>query len=199
LKDGYRQKIRLATKLPVREVQTRTDFDRLFNIHFGRLQTDKIDFYLMHGLNGQSWQKICDLGVLEWAEGKMRAGQIGNLGFSFHDEYAAFPKIVDDYDNWTFCQLLYNYMDEENQAGRRGLEYAAGKGLSVVIMEPIRGGILAKTPPPAVQHVWGEVLKKYTPAEWALRWVWNQPEIALALSGMSTMQQVEENLVAAGC
>jgi predicted aldo/keto reductase-like oxidoreductase len=192
--DGYRDKVRIATKLPVPQVQTAADFDTIFSEQLRRLQTDMIDFYLMHGLNSNFWPKVRDLGVLNWAENKMATGQIGYLGFSFHDEYDVFTKIVDDYDNWTLCQLQYNYVDVDSQAGRRGVEYAAHKGMAIVVMEPIRGGLLAKKPPESVAKAWGNTVKKRNLAELALQWVWNQPEISVALSGMSTMQQVMENL-----
>src|SRR3990172_5411009 len=154
LKDGYRQKIRLATKMPVRMVTKAEDFDRFFNEQLERLQTDKIDFYLFHGLRNESWPLVKGLGILPWAEKKMAQGQIGHLGYSFHDEFDVFKGIVNDYDNWTFCQIQYNYMDVNFQAGRRGVELAASKGMGIVVMEPLRGGRLAKTPPAPVAKVW---------------------------------------------
>ena len=192
LKDGYREKMKLATKLPARMCESADDFDRFFNEQMERLDTGKIDFYLLHGLNGRSWPKVRDLGVLQWAEKKMAAGQFDYLGFSFHDELDVFKEIVDAYD-WTFCQVQYNYMDIETQAGRNGVEYAANKGLAVVVMEPLRGGKLGKQPEP-VMKIWDSVSHKRSPAEWALLWVLDQPEISVALSGMSTMEQVVENV-----
>jgi uncharacterized protein len=163
-----------------------------------KLQTEKIDFYLFHGLNSFNWPQLQQWNALRWAEGKMAAGQIGYLGFSFHDEFKLFKEIIDAYDNWTFCQIQYNYMDIKNQAGRRGVEYASSKNLAIVVMEPIRGGLLAKTPlPEAVARVWQTSSIKRNPAEWALQWVWNQPEISIVLSGMSNMQQVVENIASA--
>ena len=197
LKDGYRQKIRLATKLPARMVEKAEDFDRFFDEQLERLQVEKLDFYLLHGLRAQSWPKVRDLGIIRWAEKKMGQGRFDYLGFSFHDSYDTFKSIIDSYDNWTLCQIQYNYVDVDNQAGRRGVEYAADKGLAIVVMEPIRGGRLSRTPPPKVAKVWGDALSKRTQAEWALSWVWNQPEISLALSGMSTMEQVVENVAVA--
>jgi len=197
LKDGYRQKMRLATKLPARMVEKAEDFDRFFNEQIERLQVDKLDFYLLHGLRAQSWSKVRDLGILRWAEKKMAEGCFDHLGFSFHDNYEAFKTIIDSYDNWTLAQIQYNYVDVDNQAGRRGVEYAAGKGLAIVVMEPIRGGRLSRKPPEKVAAAWGDALKKRSQAEWALSWVWNQPEVSLALSGMSTMQQVVENVAVA--
>ena len=196
LKDGYRERMKLATKLPARIVESAADFDRFLNEQLERLQT-KLDFYLLHGLNSHSWPKVRDLGVLRWAEGAMADGRFDHLGFSFHDEFDVFKEIVDAYDNWTLCQIQYNYMDVDYQAGRRGLEYAASKGLAVVVMEPLRGGRLAKEPPEQVAKVWAGAARKRSPAEWGLLWVWNQPEVSLALSGMSAMEQVVENVAVA--
>ena len=197
LKDGYRQKVKLATKLAPWLLKSGDDFDRFFNNQLERLQTDKIDFYLLHGLNRHFWKQMQEWKAVRWVEDKITAGQVGYLGFSFHDDYDVFKQIVDAYDNWTFCQIMYNYMDVDNQAGRRGLKYAAGKGLAVVIMEPIRGGSLAKEPPELVAKVWQTFSIDRSLAEWALQWVWNHPEVSIVLSGMSTMQQVIENLASA--
>jgi predicted aldo/keto reductase-like oxidoreductase len=196
LQGGYRDKIRLATKLPCWKVEATGDFDNLLNEQLGKLQTDHIDFYLLHGLNGERWPKMRDLGVLPWAGQALADGRIRHLGFSFHDKYAAFQEIVDATDLWTFCQIQYNYMDIENQAGTKGLQYAASKGLAVVIMEPLLGGKLV-APPDPVQAIWDTTAEKRTPADWALQWLWNQPGVSVVLSGMSTMQQVEENVASA--
>jgi len=196
LKDGYREKVKVATKLPVWLVEDEEGFDRHLNEQLERLQIEKIDFYLLHGLNRWSWPKVRDLGVIRWAEGAMADGRFDYLSFSFHDNFETFKQIVDDYDNWTLAQVQYNYMDVDHQAGRRGVEYAANKGLAVVVMEPIRGGRLAKAPGP-VAEVWESATQKRSPAEWALLWVWNQPEVSVALSGMSSMEQVVENVAIA--
>jgi predicted aldo/keto reductase-like oxidoreductase len=193
LKDGYREKVRIATKLPVWLVNSVNNFDRLFNEQLKRLQTERVDFYLLHGLNKVMWPKMRNFGVLEWAEGAIADGRIGGLGFSFHDNYEVFQEIIDSYGNWTLCQIQYNYMDEEFQAGTPGLKYAHKKGLAVVAMEPIRGGQLAR-PPEKVNRLLAGAPVQRTPQEWALRWVWNHPEVTLALSGMSTMEQVVENV-----
>jgi predicted aldo/keto reductase-like oxidoreductase len=196
LKDGYRQKVYLATKLPTWLVKTADDFDRLLNEQLQKLQTDHIDFYLLHSLNANIWPTVRDLGVTAWAERAIAQGRIGHLGFSFHDTFKAFKGIVDDYDRWEFCQIQYNYVDEKVQAGRRGLHYAAARGMGVVVMEPIRGGRLAAMPQP-IAEILQRAKTQRTPADWALQWVWNQPEVSLALSGMSAMQHVVENLASA--
>jgi uncharacterized protein len=196
LKDGYREKVRLATKMPTWKIESYDDFDRFYNEQLDRLQTDVVDFYLLHALNKDIWKKINDFGVLQWAEKAFKDGRIRYLGFSFHDQYPIFKEILDSTDLWTFCQIQYNYMDTNNQAGIKGLKDAAAKGLAVVVMEPLLGGKLANAPA-AVQAVWDSALEKRTPADWALQWVWNQPEVTLLLSGMSTMEQVEQNLASA--
>jgi predicted aldo/keto reductase-like oxidoreductase len=197
LTGSYRQKVRLATKLPCWKVEAPADFDGLLSEQLARLQTEHIDFYLLHGLDKKSWRKMRDMDVLEWAEGAIADGRVGHLGFSFHDEYAVFQEIVDAYDRWTFCQIQYNYMDVENQAGTKGLKYAASKGLAVVIMEPLLGGRLVEPPGP-IQELWDTATQKRPPADWALQWLWNQPEVSVVLSGMSAMEQVEQNVASAG-
>jgi uncharacterized protein len=197
LLDGYRSKVRIATKLPVNMLQKADEIDHILDVQLERLQTPKIDFYLFHGLNKAGWQKVLDWGLIRWAEGKLAAGKIGYLGFSFHDDFEVFKEILDAYDGWTFCQIQYNYMDVNNQAGRKGVEYAAAKKLGIVVMEPLRGGMIAKTPPAKVSEIWQSAPRQSTPADWALQWVWNQPEISVVLSGMSNMQQVVENLASA--
>jgi predicted aldo/keto reductase-like oxidoreductase len=196
LKDGYREKVRLATKLPCWLVKSAEDFDRMFNEQLTRLQTDQIDFYLLHQLDKGSWHKVRDLGVVEWASKLLGDGRVRYLGFSFHDEFDVFKEIVDAHD-WTFCQIQYNYIDIEHQAGTKGLRYAAAKGMAVVIMEPLLGGRLVNPPQP-VQALWDGAPTKRTPADWGLQWLWNQPEVSVVLSGMSAMQQVEENVASAG-
>ncbi|MDB9822947.1 aldo/keto reductase [Deltaproteobacteria bacterium] len=193
LENGYRDKIKLATKLPSFIVESYVDFDRFLDEQLRRLQTDTIDFYLLHGLDKTFWPRLRDLKIFEWAESALKDGRIKYLGFSFHDEISLFKEIVDSYDNFTFCQIQYNYMDEEYQAGTLGLQYAAAKGLAIVIMEPIRGGQLSR-PPEAITRMLDSADQKSTPSELALRWVWSHPEVSVVLSGMSNMEQVVQNV-----
>ncbi|AKG34927.1 aldo/keto reductase [Paenibacillus durus] len=193
LKDGYRDKVNIATKLPSWLIKTREDMDRYLNEQLERLETDHIDFYLVHALNAGTWKTVKELGIGEFLDSAVKDGRIRYPGFSFHDELPVFKEIVDAYD-WTFCQVQYNYLDEYFQAGIEGLEYAAAKGIGIAVMEPLRGGRLVRDIPDGVQAAFDKADIKRTPAEWALRWVWNNPDVAVTLSGMSTMEQVEENL-----
>jgi predicted aldo/keto reductase-like oxidoreductase len=197
LKDGYRERVKLATKMPTWMVNSQADMEKFLNEQLNRLQTDHVDFYLLHGLGKERWEKLKNLNVTEWAEKAIADGRIRRFGFSFHDEFEALKDIIDSYDGWAMCQILYNYIDQDRQAGTKGLKYAASKGLGVVIMEPIGGGALAVKPPVEVQAMWDESKTKRSMAEWALQWVWNHPEVSVALSGMSTMQQVVENVKSA--
>lgn len=196
LKDGYRERVKVATKMPSWLIESPDDFDRYLDEQLERLDTN-IDFYLLHGLNSKRWNKLHGLNVLDWAEKAMAKGRFSHLGFSFHDDTEALKEIVDGYDNWTFCQIQYNFMDIERQAGTEGLQYAAGKGLAVVIMEPLLGGRLAQTPPDPVAKVWAQASKQRSHVDWALQWLWDQPEVSLVLSGMSAMKHVEENVQSA--
>jgi predicted aldo/keto reductase-like oxidoreductase len=196
LQEGYRDKVKLATKLPSWLVKTKTDFDTFLNEQLTKLQTDQIDFYLLHGLNKTRWSELSALGVIESAERAIAEGKIGCLGFSFHDDFFTFKSILDAYNGWAFCQIQYNFMDITNQAGTRGLRYAATNGLAVVIMEPILGGRLVDPPRPILE-LWETAETKRTPADWALQWVWDQPEVSVVLSGMSSIKHVIENIASA--
>ncbi len=191
LKDGYREKVHVATKLPVCLVEKPEDFERFLSTQLERLDIDAIDFYLLHALDRKEWDKAKRFGLLEKMEQAKREGKIRHIGFSFHDDYEIFQQILDEYDGWEFCQIQLNYIGLDYQAGIRGLEYAASKGLGIVIMEPLLGGKLA-IPPRGVQAVLDD---RKTPVEWALDFLWNRPEVTLLLSGMSTMQQAEDNLL----
>ncbi len=200
-----RRRVKVATKLPVWEVKGRDDPDRLLGEQLERLQLDSIDFYLLHGLSAKRLTTLHEHDVLGWAERALADGRIGHLGFSFHDDYEAFPQIVDLTGLWEFCQIQYNYMDEEYQAGTRGLEYAAERGLGVIVMEPLRGGQLARRPPAAVAALWAAAnerrerrgLSPRSPVDWALQWVWSRPEVSCLLSGMGTVAQLDANIVSA--
>ncbi len=191
-REGLRDKVLLASKLPSWAIETRTDFDRYLTEQLQRLRTERIDCYLLHALKADWWHKLYELGVLEFLDRAIADSRIGCAGFSFHDELPLFKKVVDAYD-WSFCQIQYNYMDEEIQAGRIGLEYAAAKGLGVLVMEPLRGGHLARPAPAELQALWDRATVRRSPAEWALRWVWNHPEVTGLLSGMNELAQIDEN------
>ena len=198
LQDGYREKVALATKMPSWLIEKQEDFDYYFSKQLERLQTDHIDFYLLHTLNQGYWDNYLKLNVFDWAEKQLADGKIRHLGFSFHDDFSVFETILNGYDNWDFCQIQYNYMDVDYQAGERGLKAAAEQGLGVVIMEPLKGGKLAiEVPPDPVRNAFEQAETPRKPAEWALQWLWNQPEVGLVLSGMSTFEQVELNLASA--
>jgi uncharacterized protein len=197
LRDGYRAKVMLATKSPLWQITKPADFDTYLDEQLGRLETDHIDFYLLHGLGTQRWEQVVlKHNLLDRAEAAVRNGRVGHIGFSFHDKVEAFQRIVDGYGGWSMCQIQYNYMDTEYQAGTEGLNYAAARGLGIVVMEPLRGGRLA-SPPPAAADVFRASDTDRSPAEWALQWVWDQAEVSSLLSGMKAMREVEENLRAA--
>lgn len=193
----HREKVYVATKLPSWFIEGRADMDRYLDEQLSRLQRGQVDFYLVHSVSGELWKKLRQLGITSFLDDAIADGRIACAGFSFHDDAQFFKPIVDAYD-WSFCQIQYNFMDEDFQAGRAGLEYAAGKGLGVMVMEPLRGGGLTARIPEEVQAVWDKSRIKRTPAEWALRFVWNRPEVSVALSGMSEPGQVEENVRIAG-
>ena len=197
LLDGYREKVRLATKLPSWLIEKREDMDKFLNAQLAKLQTDHIDYYLVHALVGELWDNVERLDVADFLDKAKEDGRIKNAGFSFHGASEDFSRIVDAYP-WDFCQIQYNFLDEKNQAGTKGLLYAAKKGLGVVIMEPLRGGNLTRNVPPAILEIWGEAPAKRTPAEWALRWIWDHPEVTVVLSGMNDESHIRENIRVAG-
>ncbi|MGE5530340.1 MAG: aldo/keto reductase [Patescibacteria group bacterium] len=195
LSDGYRDRVWLATKFPCWQAKEAGDFDRILDEQLARLATDHIDCYLLHSLDERHWRKVRDLDILRIAQRALDDGRIRHLGFSFHDKTELFKEIVDAYP-WALCQIQYNYMDVENQAGTEGLRYAAARGLAVVVMEPLLGGKLA-APPESVRRIWDAAPRRRTPADWALQWLWHQPEVSTVLSGMSSMDQVRENIASA--
>ncbi len=194
LAKGYREKVNIATKLPHYYVKASGDVERYFKEQLERLQTDHIEYYLMHMLNDvAAWERLKELGIIEWIAEKKEKRQIVNIGFSFHGNTNNFLKILEAYD-WDFCQIQYNYMDENSQAGRKGLLRAHEKGMPVIIMEPLRGGRLVQGLPKTAVKLLERQNPKRSPAEWGLRWLWNQPEVTVVLSGMNDTAQVEENV-----
>ncbi len=193
-KNNVRDKIHIATKMPHYLVKNRESFDKIFNEELRRLRTDYVDYYFMHMLTDVSaWKRMCDLGILDWIEEKKKSGAIRQIGFSYHGNTDMFCTLVDAY-NWDFCMIQYNYMDEHSQAGRRGLQYANSKGLPVMIMEPLRGGKLVSRLPSEAKEIFSGYKTQYTPAQWAFRWLWNQPEVTVVLSGMNSMEMVLDNI-----
>lgn len=193
LSEGYREKIKLATKLPQYLCNKKEDMYSFLEKQLKKLNVQMIDYYLIHALNGNAWEKMKNYGILEFMNEIKKTGKIKNIGFSFHGTVDSFIKIIDEY-NWDFCQIQYNIMDENNQAGTKGLKYAALKGLGVVIMEPLLGGSLARELPKKVEEVYKKAELKRSNAEWALRWVWNHPEVKVVLSGMNNMEHIKENI-----
>ncbi len=192
-RNGIREKINLATKLPQYLIGNRAALDRYFGEELSRLRTDYIDYYLMHHLTDVAmWEKLKKVGILDWIREKKESGAIRNIGFSYHGNTDNFLKILNDYD-WDFCQIQYNYLDEVAQAGRAGLQAAAKKGLAVMIMEPLRGGKLVNMLPEAAKKAMDESGRGWGPAEWGLRWLYNQPEVTVVLSGMNSLEMVEAN------
>lgn len=197
-RNNCREQIKIATKLPVYLVHSNNDLARIFFNQLKRLETDYLDYYLMHSINDiESWERLKQLGILEFLEKEKKDGRIRHVGFSYHGSREDFIKLVDDYP-WDMCQIQYNYIDVDFQAGIQGLRYAASKGMGVVVMEPLRGGSLVGRMPPEVKKIWDSSGIKRTPAELALRWVWNHPEVSVVLSGMSAIEQVIENIHTAG-
>ncbi len=190
-RNNVREKVKIATKLPQYMIRNKAAIDKYYNEELERLKTDYIDYYLMHMLTDLvAWENLCKLGIKDWIKAKKESGEIRNIGFSYHGDTEMFKKIIDAYD-WDFCQIQYNYLDETNQAGVEGLKYAESKGIPVIIMEPLRGGKLVNLPSEAKDILAKK--SKWTAAELGLRWLWNQPEVTVVLSGMNTIEMVEEN------
>ena len=196
-KNNLRKKVNIATKLPHYLIKTRETLEKIFREELKRLKTDYIDYYLMHMLTDTAtWQRLCDMGIKEWIAEKKANGEIKQIGFSYHGNSDMFCKLVDDYD-WDFCMIQYNYMDEHSQAGKKGLLHANEKGIPVMIMEPLRGGRLVKNLPESAKEIFKNHSVKHTPADWAFRWLWNQSEVSVVLSGMNSMPMVRENIKSA--
>lgn len=193
-KHQLHSQVKIATKLPLIQVRKPEDFDKYFNTQLERLQTATIDYYLLHMLTDfKSWERLCELGIKEWIAAKRAEGEICNIGFSFHGAQSEFIQIIDAYD-WDICMIQYNYLDEHYQAGKVGLEYAASKGIGVIVMEPLRGGTLVKKLPQEAVDLWKNAPVRRTYADWGFRWVLNHPQVISVLSGMSTLQMVQENI-----
>ena len=193
-RNHIRKQVYIATKLPHYLIKATDSMDKYFKEQLRRLQTNYVDYYLMHMLTDvQTWERLKSLGILEWLEEKKKNGAIRQVGFSYHGNSDMFCQLVDAYD-WDFCQIQYNYMDENSQAGRKGLQYANKKGLPVIIMEPLRGGKLVNRLPKEAEKIFEKYPVKHTPAQWALRWLWNQPEVTCVLSGMNSKKMVQDNI-----
>ena len=192
-KNGLRDRIYIATKLPHQKCKAYADFERLFQEQLSRLKTGYIDYYLVHNLSDMSaWRRLCDLGIADWVSEKKASGQIRQIGFSFHGTQSEFLDLIEAYD-WDFCQIQYNYMDENYQAGRAGLQKAHEKGLPVIVMEPLLGGKLATGLPPKAMQLFKKANAERSAASWALRWLWNQAAVTVVLSGMNSMEQLDDN------
>ena len=196
-RNGIREKVNIATKLPHYMIKNIAGVEKTFQEELNRLQTDYLDYYLMHMLTDLAqWTRLKDMGILEWIREKKEAGIIRNIGFSYHGNTENFLKILENYD-WDFCQIQYNYLDENTQAGAAGLRAAAAKGIPVIIMEPLRGGKLVNMLPPEAKKLMQNHERGWSPASWAFRWLYNQPEVTVVLSGMNSLEMVEENVATA--
>ena len=196
-KNGLREKVFIADKLPHGKCKTKEDMDRLFGESLSRLQTDYIDYYLIHNLSSEeSWERLAGLGVKDWIAEKKAAGKIRAIGFSFHGKAGSFRPLLDAYD-WDFCQIQYNYMNESHQAGTAGLLAIHEKGMAAIIMEPLLGGRLGKDLPGAAKELFDSCVPGRTPAAWGFKWLWDKPEVTVVLSGMNQMAQLTENIAIA--
>ena len=190
---GYREKVKVATKLTHSMINKSEDMDKMLDMQLEALQIDHVDYYLLHGLEEEGWKKLCDFKVLKFLDKAKDEGKIVNTGFSFHGARTTFKQIIDAYD-WTMCQIQYNFLDEDLQAGTEGLRYAASKKLAIMAMEPLRGGTLAGKLPKEIARIYEQSGFERSGAEWGLRWVWNHPEVTVALSGMNDESQITENV-----
>lgn len=193
LKDGYREKVYIATKLPCIMISKKGKIEEIFNKQLEKLQVDYIDYYLLHSLDGASWDKMCALDVIDFMDKIKKDGKVRHMGFSFHGEQKDFMRIIDSYD-WDFAQVQFNILDENFQAGIKGIEYAASKNVAIIAMEPLRGGALVGKMPKEIQKIYDEAPIKRSAADWAFRWVYNNPNITLVLSGMNDEEHIKENI-----
>ena len=192
--EGLRERVKIATKLPHYLIKSRSGLEKMFREELKRLRTDRVEYYLMHMLcDLDTWERLKKMGIEEWIAAKKASGEIGQIGFSYHGGTDMFCRLVDAYD-WDFCQIQYNYLDEHSQAGRRGLHHAAAKGIPVIIMEPLRGGKLVNLLPAVARKVFADSGRVWTPAQWGLRWLWDQKEVTVVLSGMNSREMVLENI-----
>ncbi len=197
LQDGCREKIKIAAGLPAFLIKSADDVESYLDEQLGWLQTDKLDFFLLAGLNREIWPALPAQEIFKQAEASIANGRLGWLGFAFHDDFQTLRNILEAYDNWSLGRFQYSFMDVDHHPGSGGIKYAADKGLAVVITEPLKGGRLTEKMPEPVAKIWAESSPQRSPAEWGLRWVWNCPEVAVAVSDMSTLAQVKENIALA--
>lgn len=193
LTNGYREKVNIATKLPCFLINRKESMEEIFSRQLSKLKVEQVDYYLLHSLDGASWDKMLSLGVTDFMDGLRRQGRVRHMGFSFHGAREDFMRIVDGYD-WEFAQVQFNILDEHFQAGIEGIRYASGKGLGIIVMEPLRGGTLVGRIPGEVKKLFDAAPIQRSPVEWALRWVWNHPAVTVVLSGMNRDEHIEENL-----
>ncbi len=196
-KNSLRDRVFIATKLPHYLIKKPGDVERLFSEELSRLRTDRVDFYLMHMLTDTAtWDRLCSLGIKEWIEKQKASGRIGQIGFSYHGNSEMFCRLADAYD-WDMCMIQYNYMDENTQAGRRGLVHAKKKGMTVMVMEPLRGGKLVSRLPEEAKAEFARHSPRHSPAQWSFRWLLDQPEVGVVLSGMNSLSTVRDNAATA--
>ncbi len=194
LKDGYREKVKITTNLPLFYVNSIKDCDRTLDKQLQLLKTEKVDFYLIGKLDRNTWPRLQNMKIMDWAERAMADNRIGYLGFYLHDYFQTLRSVIKGYDNWTLCQFQCSYMDADHHPGVTGIKYAADNGLAVVIIEPLKGGRLVKNPPEAVTRIWESAQQKRSLPEWGLRWLWNMPEVSTIVSDMNSIEQVNENI-----
>lgn len=193
LKDGYREKVYLATKLPCMMIRKKEAIRETFEKQLKKLQTEYIDYYLLHSMDGPTWDRMLELGIIDFMDEIKASGKVRNMGFSFHGKKADFMRICDGYD-FDFAQVQFNILDEQYQAGIEGINHAAEKGMGIIVMEPLRGGSLVNKMPTSVKQIYDSSGFQRSAADWALRWVWNNPNVQVVLSGMNEDEHIDENI-----